>query len=258
MILRRRDFLQGASISALALYLPSHAKAGINNPGSGSAAPTSNGGGMSINPSQASYFTGDNPVLNWLKTAGNYGLNCQKTAVAISSASPASINYVAHAASIGTTITISAISGAAGLSNGNFFVKSIIDVDHFTVSATNGGAAINTSSSGTATIDLHFSGSDAFNTGYLDSNGNLIGTLPAQVKSVAWNFNSQDQASRTTSFPNYANQVFNVSWTGTATGQFPSFTGNTGTGQASSFVANSGTLTVGANGTSGANFGLQL
>src|SRR6266849_5256973 len=69
----------------------------------------SNGGGMSINPSQASYFTGDNPVLNWLKTSGNYGLNTQKTAVAISNASPASINYVAHAASVGTAIAISAI-----------------------------------------------------------------------------------------------------------------------------------------------------
>jgi len=218
----------------------------------------SNGGGMSINPSQAAFFTGDSPILNWLKTSGNYGLNAQKAAVVISNASPASINYVAHATSIGTTIVISAISGAAGLSNGNFFVQSIIDADHFTVSATNGGAAINTTTAGTATIDLHFSGSDAFNTGYLDSNGNLIGTLPAQVKSVAWNFNSQDNSARTTGFPNYANQVFNVSWTGTATGQFASFTGNTGTGQASSFGANSGTLTVGANGTSGANFGLQL
>src|SRR5229473_186245 len=104
MTLHRRNLLQGVSLSALSLCMPSCAKAGINNPGSGSASPASNGGGMSINPSQASYFTGDNPTLNWLKTSGNYGINCQKSAVAISGASPASINYVAHASSVGTSI----------------------------------------------------------------------------------------------------------------------------------------------------------
>ena len=78
------------------------------------------------------------------------------TTVTISNASPGVITKVAHALPVNYPVAFST-SGAlpTGLTAGTvYYVKTVLDPDTFTVSATPGGAAINTSSAGSGTHSM--------------------------------------------------------------------------------------------------------
>lgn len=107
---------------------------------------------------QPVYFNGFNPFLNWWKVA-NFPVvrrTTQGNFTSISNASPAVFTKTGHGLAVDYPIRLTTTGSLpTGLTNSTvYFVKTVPDADTFTVSATVGGAEINTSSAGSGTHSM--------------------------------------------------------------------------------------------------------
>jgi hypothetical protein len=124
-----------------------------------------------------------NPVAKCIETAGSgnpsttatlnlYGNTCQvigSTPVTISIASPGVLTKTAHGLNAGDTIILSTANALpTGLAAGTvYFVKTVPTADTFTLSATSGGAAINTSGTQSGTQSYVLQGMTGFYVQYV-------------------------------------------------------------------------------------------
>jgi hypothetical protein len=108
----------------------------------------------------------DSYIATRRKLIGNTTFYIRSTAVSItiSNASPAVVTWTGHGLLVNQAVVLSALSGAVmptGLVKGTtYFIKTVLDANTFTVSATVGGAAINTSSASVGSLSAS-AGNDA-------------------------------------------------------------------------------------------------